>query len=263
MDLGIRERVAVVGGGSSGLGLAAARRLAQEGCDLLIWARDEARVQATAANLARETGRRVEALAADAAVPGSAATVATAAIERFGHVDILVLNAGGPPAGDPTTTSSRDIEAGLQLLTTTPVELANRLLPGMREHKWGRVVAVLSWGVREPIPNLTLSNMGRGALAAWLKTASRWVGADGVTVNGVLPGRFGTPRIRELDEVRASRESRSVEEVQAEARSGVPARRDGDPDELGAVIAFLASEPAGYINGALVPVDGGMLHSLG
>jgi 3-oxoacyl-[acyl-carrier protein] reductase len=263
MDLGIRGRVAVVGGGSSGLGLAAARRLAQEGCDLLIWARDEARVRTVAATLAAETGRRVEALAADASSAGSARAVAEAALERFGHVDILVLNAGGPPAGDPTTTTSQDIETGLQLLTATPVELANLLLPGMRERHWGRVVAILSWGVREPIPNLTLSNMGRGALAAWLKTASRWVAADGVTVNGVLPGRFSTPRIRELDEARASRESRPVAHVQEEARSAVPARRDGEPDELGALVAFLASEPAAYINGTLVPVDGGMLHSLG
>jgi 3-oxoacyl-[acyl-carrier protein] reductase len=263
MDFGISGRVAVVGGGSSGLGLAAATRLAQEGCDLLIWARNDVRVRDVAARLANETGRRVEPLAADAASAESATIVANAALQRFGHVDILVLNAGGPPAGDPTTTSPQDLEHGLQLLTTTPVELANRLLPGMRERGWGRVIAILSWGVREPIPNLTLSNMGRGALAAWLKTASRWVAADGVTVNGVLPGRFGTPRIRELDEVRATRESRPVEHVQAEARSAVPARRDGDPDELGALIAFLASEPAAYINGALVPVDGGMLQSLG
>ncbi len=156
--------------------------------------------------------------------PDPRRSVADAALERFGHVDILVLNAGGPRAGDPTTTSPQDIAHGLQLLTTTPIELANRLLPGMRERQWGRVVAILSWGVREPIPNLTLSNMGRGALAAWLKTASRWVAADGVTVNGVLPGRFNTPRIRELDEARATRESRPVEHVQREARTNVPAR---------------------------------------
>jgi 3-oxoacyl-[acyl-carrier protein] reductase len=263
MDLGISGRVAVVGGGSSGLGLAAANRLAGEGCHLLLWARDGDRARDAAKAIAERTGQRVDSLAADANDPESAATVADHALATFGHVDILVLNAGGPSAGDPTTTTSEQLRAGLQLLTATPIELANRLLPGMRERGWGRVVAILSWGVREPIPNLTLSNVGRSGLAAWLKTASRWVAADGVTVNGVLPGRFGTPRIRELDEARAARESRPLEHVQSDARRSVPARRDGNPDELGALVAFLASEPAGYINGALIPVDGGMLQSLG
>lgn len=263
MDLGIGGRIAVVGGGRSGLGLASARRLAQEGCDLLIWAREEARLRETARQLGDETGRRVEAVAADASDPHAADLVADAALERFGHVDILVLNAGGPPAGDPTATTVEQLNDGLRLLTVTPIALANRLLPDMRERGWGRIVAILSWGVREPIPNLTLSNVGRSRLAAWLKTASRWVAKDGVTVNGVLPGRFATPRIKELDELRAARESRPVDAIQAEARSGVPARRDGDPDELGALVAFLASVPASYITGALLPVDGGMLQSLG
>jgi 3-oxoacyl-[acyl-carrier protein] reductase len=125
------------------------------------------------------------------------------------------------------------------------------------------VVAVLSWAVREPITTLPLSNAGRSALAAWLKTASRSVGGEGVTINGILPGRFATPRIVELDRRRAEQEGRTVEEVAAAALNGVPAGRDGQPDELGAVVAFLASERAAYINGALVPVDGGMLQSLG
>ena len=124
-------------------------------------------------------------------------------------------------------------------------------------------MAILSWGVREPIPALTLSNVGRGALAAWIKTASRWVGTDGVTINGVLPGRFATPRIAELDHARAKRENRDAADIQRESLANVPVGRDGDPDELGALVAFLASQPAGYITGSFMPVDGGMLQSLG
>lgn len=263
MDLGIAGRVAVVGGGSSGLGLACARRLAAEGCDLLIWARTENGLASAAADLAAASGRRVETLVADASRPDAAQRVAGGALDAFGHVDILVLNAGGPPSSDPTTTTAEQLHAAYQLLTVTPIDLANALLPGMRERKWGRIVAVLSWGVREPIPALTLSNVGRGALAAWIKTASRWVGTDGVTVNGVLPGRFATPRIAELDDARAKRESRSAADVQREALANVPVGRDGDPDELGAVVAFLASAPAAYITGTFIPVDGGMLQSMG
>jgi 3-oxoacyl-[acyl-carrier protein] reductase len=263
VDLGLAGRVAVVGGGSSGLGLACARRLAAEGCDLLIWARTQDGLAAAAADLARTSGRRVETFVADASRPDAAQRVAGRARDAFGHVDILVLNAGGPPPSDPTTTTAEQLHAAYQLLTVTPIELANALLPGMREHHWGRVVAILSWGVREPIPALTLSNVGRSALAAWIKTASRWVGADGVTVNGVLPGRFATPRITELDHARAKREDRHPADIQREALANVPVGRDGNPDELAAVVAFLASEPAAYVTGSLIPVDGGMLQSLG
>jgi 3-oxoacyl-[acyl-carrier protein] reductase len=263
MDLGITGRVAVVGGGSSGLGLGAARRLAQEGCNLLIWARTENGLAAAAEDLRQSTGRRVETLVADASDPDAARLVAERALELFRHVDILVLNAGGPPATDATSTSPEQLHAAFQLLTVTPVDLASRLLPGMRERGWGRIVAVLSWGVREPITALPLSNIGRSGLAAWMKTASRLVGPDGVTINGVLPGRFATPRIAELDGRRAEQLGRKVEEIAAESRSGVPAGRDGQPHELGALVAFLASEPAAYITGTFVPIDGGMLQSLG
>jgi 3-oxoacyl-[acyl-carrier protein] reductase len=263
MDLGIGGRVAVVGGGSSGLGRACATRLAQEGCDLLIWARGDDGLRATAAELRASTGRQIETIAVDASDPGAADAVADRALAAYGHVDILVLNSGGPPAKGPTDADPELLRAALQLLTVTPVALTNRLLPLMREHGWGRVIAILSWGVREPIPGIVLSNAGRSALAAWLKTASRVIGGDGVTLNGVLPGRFATPRIAELDEGRAAREGMSVEDVRAQALADVPAGRDGDPDELGALVAFLASEPAAYVNGAFIPIDGGLLRSLG
>lgn len=263
MDLGIGGRVAVVGGASSGLGRACAARLVEADCEVLLWARGRAGLAATADALRARTRRRVESLVADASDPGAAELVANRAQEAFGRVDILVLNAGGPPPTDPTATDSDALRAALQLLVTTPVELATRLLPGMRERGWGRIAAILSWGVREPLPGIALSNIGRSGLAAWMKTASRVVAGDGVTLNGVLPGRFATPRIAALDAGRAERENRPLEVVQAEGRAEIPAGRDGDPDELGGLVAYLCSDLAGYLNGAFIPIDGGMLHSIG
>lgn len=264
MDLGIAGRVAVVGGASSGLGRASALRLAEAGCSLLIWARSsEKSLLGAAAEFTRAGAPRVEWVVADAGNADAAAFVADAATDRFGGVDILVLNAGGPPSSDATARDPAALRAALQLPVETPIALATRLLPGMRGRRWGRIVAVLSWGVREPVPALSLSNIGRSGLAAWLKTASLSVAADGVTVNGVMPGRFATPRIRVVDESQAAIQGAPIEEVQARARAAIPAGRDGDPDEFGSVVAFLCSERAAYVNGALVPVDGGLLKSLG
>jgi 3-oxoacyl-[acyl-carrier protein] reductase len=263
MDLGIAGRVAVVGGASSGLGRASALRLAEAGCRLLIWARNDEALQRTAAELRVRGAPEVETVCADAGTDSAAATVSEAALSRLGGVDILVLNAGGPPATDVTARDPAGLRAALQLLVETPISLATTLLPGMRERGWGRIVAILSWGVREPVSGLPYSNIGRSGLAAWMKTASQRVAADGVTINGVLPGRFATPRIGVVDAATASRDGLPIEQVQAQARAAIPAGRDGDPDEFGAVVAFLCSMPAAYVNGAFLPVDGGLLKSLG
>ena len=261
MELGLRGRRAVVGGATSGLGRASAEALAAEGCELLIWSRGEERLAATAAELRATHGVRVEHVAADAADPSAAATVAEAA-ERFGPTDILVLNAGGPPTADPTATDPAAWQRVFQLLAATPIELATRVLPGMREQGWGRVVAILSSGVRQPIGDLVYSNAGRSALAAWLKTTARAIAAEGVTVNGVMPGRIATPRIHELDSGRAERESTTEEAVREQHLATIPAARYGQPEELGALVAFLASERASYVTGQLVAVDGGLIAGL-
>lgn len=257
MDLGIRDRRAIVGGATSGLGRATAEALAAEGCRLLLWARDIDRLAAVRDEIAGRHGSEVHVLAANAADPETPERIAEAGRHDLGGVDILVINAGGPPPVDPTGTDPGGWAAALQMLTLGPIDLATRLLPGMRERHWGRIVAILSSGVRQPITDLVYSNAGRGALAAWLKTSARVVAADGVTLNGVLPWGLDTPRVRSLDEGRARMAGASYEETRAAAEAAIPAGRYGRPSELASLVAYLCSESAAFQTGTFTAVDGG------
>lgn len=262
MDLGIRGRRALVGGASSGLGRAIAERLAAEGCDVAVSARRGDVLESLATELRDRHRVRAVALPADFAQPGATRRLAEAAVDALGGVDILVLNAGGPPPVDPATTDALGWATAFQLLATSPIELATALLPGMRERGWGRVAAVLSYAVRQPIDELVYSNAGRSALVAWLKTVSRTVAADGVTVNGALPGRHATPRIEQLDQATAERTGRPIEEVRAGHLASIPARRYGRPEEFASYIAWLCSEPAAYQTGTFTAIDGGIIAGL-
>ena len=262
MDLGLTGRSALVGGASSGLGAAVADALAAEGCSLLLWSRKADRLGAVADRIREAHGAEVHTTTADASEPDAADRVLAAARERLGDVDVVVLNAGGPPPVDPLRTDAEGWRAAFQLLALTPIAIATELLPGMRERGWGRVVGLLSSVIREPVPPLVYSTAGRSALAGWMKTAAREVAADGVTINGIVTGRVMTPRIVELDTARAQREGRTPDEVRDESLRTIPARRYGEPSELAAVAAFLCSAQASYVTGTLVPVDGGMLHGI-
>lgn len=259
MDLGIRGRRALVGGASSGLGRAIAERLAAEGCDLAISSRRAEAIGQAAADISERHGVTVTPIAADFGDPGAAALLADRALEVLGGVDILVLNAGGPPTVDVTATDADGWRRAIQLLVMTPVELATRLLPGMRSRGWGRIVAVGSYAARQPIDDLAYSNAGRTALMAWLKTTSRAVASDGVTVNGALPGRHATARIESLDRITAERTGRSVEAVRADHLAAIPAGRYGEPDEFASYVAYLCSAPAAYQTGTFTVIDGGLV----
>ena len=262
MDFGISGKRALVGGASSGLGRATAFALAADGCRLAIVSRSRARLEPIAAELDRRHGSPVVILTADAADPAGAANLAAGATAALGGVDIVVLNAGGPPPVDPARTDAEGWERSFQLLATSPIDLATRLLPGMRAAGWGRIVAILSSTVRQPIPDLSYSNAGRSALMAWLKTVARAVAADGVTVNGVLPGRHDTPRIEELDSAAAERTGRTRAAVRAGHIANIPAGRYGTAEEVASLVAYLCSEPARYQTGTFTAVDGGMLAGL-
>ncbi len=262
MDLGLTGRTALIGGASSGLGRATAVALAAEGCRIAIWSRGGDGLDAVAADLRDRLGAEIVVLHGDAAEPGTGARIALEATVALGPIDIAILNAGGPPTVDPTATDAAGWARAFQLLTITPIELATTLLPAMRERRWGRIVAILSSGVRQPIPELVYSNAGRGALTAWLKTTARAVAGEGVTVNGILPGRLDTPRVASLDRGRAEREGRSVDDVLATNLAAIPAGRYGRPEELASYAAYLCSESSSYQTGTFSAVDGGLIAGL-
>ena len=262
MDLGLRGRTALVGGGSAGLGRASAERLAGEGCRLALWSRGGEALERSAADIRVTHSVEVVTISGDAAQPETAAVVAAEAERALGQIDIVVLNAGGPPPSEATRTDTGEWRRSFQLLAITPIELATLLVPGMRQRGWGRIVAILSSGVRQPIPELAYSNACRSALQAWLKTIAPELIADGVTVNGVVPGRLDTARVASLDRTRAERTGVTPQEIRAQLERSIPAGRYGTPDELGAYVAWLCSETAGYQTGTFVPIDGGMLRGL-
>ncbi|HEX5407010.1 MAG TPA: SDR family oxidoreductase [Pseudonocardiaceae bacterium] len=258
---GSGNRRAVVGGAGSGLGRASAEALAKAGMDLLLWSRGRDALEQAAAELRTAHGVTVHVFTADATDPTTAEAVSAAAEELLGGVDVCVLNAGGPPPCPPDQTNAAEWQRTFQLLAITPIDLATRLLPGMRTRGFGRLVAILSSGVREPLPELCYSNSGRSALTAWLKTVAGTVAADGVTVNGVLPGRVATPRVASLDNGRAQRLGIEVDDVRKQSEAGIPMHRYGTPDEFAAVVNFLASDAASYVTGSFLSCDGGMARS--
>ncbi|MFG1943417.1 SDR family NAD(P)-dependent oxidoreductase [Nonomuraea sp. NPDC048826] len=247
MDLGISGKVALVTGGSAGIGLAAAKSLAREGCDVCVAARNPERLADAVVEL-QEYGKVVHAVLADVEDPQAAERVVRETRDVLGPIDILVANAGGPPAGRFVDATAADWDVAVQRNLLGSVRLMRAVLPDMRARGWGRIVTVTSRSAREAIDGLALSNATRSAVAGMVRTLAREVGGEGVLVNNVMPGPIDTDRLRDLS---------GGEEGLAARAAGIPVGRVGRAEEVGDVVAFLASERASFVNGISLLVDGG------
>ncbi|MCU0303982.1 MAG: SDR family oxidoreductase [Thermoanaerobaculales bacterium] len=250
-------RIAIVGGASSGLGYAVAERLLADGCRVVVVSRSEERIGAAAERLRGATGAEVEPVAADLVDPDGPGRVVDAARRRFGEPEILVTNAGGPPAMPAVEADASRLTQACELLLLPVQRFLGLCLPAMRATGWGRVVAVTSIAVREPQPGLVLSNALRAGLTGYLKSVADEVARDGVTVNSVLPGYTATDRLTELAAVKAKASGATSEEVMAAWAAAIPLGRLLEPAEVAAAVAFLASDAASGITGHALPVDGG------
>ena len=257
MDLGIAGKAAFVAASTGGLGLAVARALAAEGVRVAITGRRRELAEQVAASLPGAV-----AIAVDLHEPEALVEAVNRAEEDLGPIEIAVLNGPGPRPGAAAALSPEDLASTFDLLVRPHHALVSRVLPGMRQRRWGRILAVGSSGVVAPLPNLAMSNTGRAALAGYLKTLAAEVALDAVTVNLLLPGRIATDRVAELDAAAAKRRGISIDEVQLDSRKTIPARRYGTPEEFGAAAAFLCSSPASYITGVALRCDGGLIRSL-
>ncbi len=258
MDLGINGRKALVTGASAGLGAAAAMALAAEGVEVVINSRDVARLESTAAAIAKKTGLTPRIIPGDLSDAGDISRV----VKEAGPVDILVSNSGGPPPGDFLDQTEEAWAQATDLVFSAARRLTRGVLPGMRERGWGRVIYITSVGVLEPINTLILSNACRAAVTGLCKTLSNNYAGEGITFNCVCPGYTATERLMNLARQQAETSGKTPEDVIAGFGSAIPVGRVGQPGELAATIAFLAGEQAAFITGASIPVDGGHHHSL-
>ena len=253
MDLALRGRRALVTGASSGLGLACAQALAAEGCAVAIVARSPDRLAAAAATMPGGSAgeRGAVPIVGDLTAPDGVDELCRAAVDALGGIDIVVANAGGPPPGNFADTPFDRYGPALQLNLLSTVALCQATVPAMRDRGWGRVVAITSISVREPIDRLILSNTARAGLTGFLKTLAREVAADGVTVNSLQPGLHATARLQSVygDDL-------------ASVAAGIPTGTLGDPADFGRLAAFLCSDSARFVTGAAIPVDGGATHGL-
>ncbi|MBO0897118.1 SDR family oxidoreductase [Arthrobacter sunyaminii] len=256
MDIGLKGKNVLIPGSSSGIGLAIARALSEEGANVVLAARRRDVVEAEAARLASAVGVTV-----DLNDGGAPEELVRLAEEAFGPVDVLVLNSGGPPPGVAADLTAEQAAAAVNQLLLQQLRLTSLVLPGMRRRGWGRIIAVGSSGVQQPLPNLALSNMARAGLAGYLKTLAAEVAAEGVTVNMVLPGRIDTDRVASLDSAAAARSGQTPEEVRAASEASIPAGRYGRPEEFAAVVTFLAGTTASYVTGEQIRCDGGLVRS--
>lgn len=262
MDLGIAGRVAVVAAASRGLGRAVAEALAAEGVRLALGARGAEALERTAAGIRERSGAAVLAHPVDVGDPEAAAGFVRAAEAEFGQVDILVTNAGGPPPTRLANTTPEEWKQALDENLLSCVHLVRAALPGMRERRWGRILAIASVSVKQPVPDIILSNTARAGIAGFMKSLANEAAPYGVLANVLCPGFTRTDRLAELAAHLAETRGTPEEAVYAEWAEDIPLGRVGEPEEFGAAAAFLASERASYITGTTLQVDGGHIRSL-
>lgn len=262
MKLGIEGRTALVAGSSQGLGRAVAEALAEEGAQLVLCSRSQEAVEAAADQIQGRYGVETLGLRADVSREGDVATLVERARHKFGGIDILVANAGGPPATRFQDTETSQWKDGLELNLMSTIYLSRAVVPGMQKQKWGRIVAITSVTVKQPAEDLILSNVARLGVVGLTKTMASELAPDGITVNTVCPGFTRTQRLEELAGKRAVADGVLEEDVYRQWTSAIPMGRLGEPEEFAAVVAFLASEKASYVTGTCIQVDGGFVKGI-
>jgi 3-oxoacyl-[acyl-carrier protein] reductase len=257
VDLGLANTVAIVGGASSGMGRAVARTLAGEGCRVAIFARRADLLSEVAAAISAETGTDALAVPADATDPAALERVVDHVLERFGRLDIVVNNAGGPPAGSYEDFDDGDWQRAYELTLASAIRLTRHALPALRRSGRGRIVNLTSSAVKETNDGLLLSNVFRPGVIGWAKTISRDEARHGITVNSIAPGYIATDRLVQLYSSEADPDAAMRRDADT-----IPAGRFGTPDEIAAAVAFLCSTGAAYVNGTTMLIDGGLARGL-
>jgi len=262
MELGLKNRVALVAASSHGLGLATAEAFAAEGCRIAMCARNQQTLQAAAEKIKKQYRVEVFAEAFDVAASAAVSRFVAAVASKFGSVDICVTNAGGPPAKGFLATTLDDWQRAIELNFLSTVYFAREVIPHMQRGHWGRIITITSITTKQPVADLVLSNAVRAAVVGLVKSLANEFGKDGILVNNVGPGFTATDRLKELAKARSSASGKNEQEIFDDWAADAPLKRLGEPRELGETVVWLASERASYITGQTVLVDGGMYKGL-
>ena len=257
MDLQLKNKVSLVCAASEGLGKASALELAREGSKVAICSRSKEKLVSAQEEIAKETGSEIEIFEADLTLHEDIKKLQKDVRDKLGEIEILVNNVGGPPPGTFETHTDQDWQNAINLTLMSALRMSQTVLPNMKEKGWGRIINISSVSVKTPVNNLFLSNSIRLGVLGWAKALSDEVGKDGITVNTICPGSTRTNRITSIYSEMAKKSGQSLKEVEELSALNIPMKRIGEPHELAALVAFLASERASYISGVAIQVDGG------